>query len=153
MEPLDAPACGPLAADAREPDFERLLSSAFDATWRMHKFFVARGGTRTQLHRDGLDNVYVCAVGRRTFALADGALPIEEEPGSISAAEAHQRATRSARAAAALRLEQVELAAGDALFVPSGCWHEVEAHAEEGAPFSCAVNWYFDEPVTFTRSR
>jgi len=98
-------------------------------------------GTRTQLHRDGLDNIFVCAVGRRTFALGDEELPIEEEPGSISAAEAYQR---PARAAAALRLEQVTLEAGDALYVPCGCWHEVEAHADQAAPYSCAVNWYFD---------
>lgn len=141
VEPLDAPACSRLAADAKEAGFARLLSSAFGAPCRMHKFFVARGGTRTQLHRDGLDNIFVCAVGRRTFALGDEELPIEEEPGSISAAEAYQR---PARVAAALRLEQVTLEAGDALYVPCGCWHEVEAHADQAAPYSCAVNWYFD---------
>ena len=110
----------------------------------MHKFFVAVGGTRTQLHRDGLDNVFVCAVGRRTFALGDAALAIEEEPGSISAAEGYQRPARSPRAAEALRLEHVTLEAGDALYVPCGCWHEVEAHADAEAPLACAINWYFD---------
>lgn len=108
------------------------------------QLFLAYGPTTTQVHRDPFDNVYVCCLGRRRWRFAHAAhawLAPTEEPDAVSAAcqphldawgpkpEDNQR----------VRFAEVELEAGDALFMPSRWWHQVSSTS----PASAAVNYYF----------
>lgn len=113
-------------------------------------------GTRTCIaaHNDVPENVAVCAVGRRRFTLfppeqfANLYLgPLENTPAGRPVCMADLRDPdfeRFPRLKEAFAHAQVaELEPGDALFVPSLWWHQVEGLA----PFNVLVNyWWRDVP-------
>ena len=51
------------------------------------QLFCSVGETRTQLHRDCFDNLYLCCFGARRWRVAHGGhgAALEREPGSVSA--------------------------------------------------------------------
>ena len=62
------------------------FACAFDSKVTMRQFFISRGQTCTQLHRDRFDNAYLCIRGRRKWTFCDAAHHwLESEPGSVSA--------------------------------------------------------------------
>lgn len=115
-------------------------------------------GTRTRIaaHNDIPNNLAVCAVGRRRFTLfppecfADLYLgPLENTPAgrAVSMVDladpdlaAYPRFRRALEAAQCAQLEP-----GDALFVPSMWFHNVEAQA----PFNVLVNYWWRDTPTF----
>lgn len=113
-------------------------------------------GTPTQVaaHNDVPDNLAVCAAGRRRFTLFPPDQfanlypgPLENNPGgrAVSMVDLHQPdLDRYPRFAEALAVAQVaELEPGDAVFVPSLWWHNVEGLE----PFNVLVNyWWRDVP-------
>jgi hypothetical protein len=113
-------------------------------------------GTRTLIaaHNDVPDNLAVCAVGRRRFTLFPPEQfpnlylgPLENTPAGRPVSMVDFRDpdfSAHPRARDALAHAQVaELEAGDALFVPSLWWHQVEGLA----PFNILVNyWWRDVP-------
>lgn len=118
------------------------------------QLFISSGYTRTQLHRDPFDNVYVVAAGTRKWSVCsnahDGFL-VGEDPEIISAVNQPHRmddgtwrwdASETDVAKNAASLTEVTLEAGDAFFLPKGWWHLVQAEA----PHSVAVNFYFEPP-------
>jgi hypothetical protein len=113
--------------------------SSGDSTCTVAKrqLFVAVGRTQTQLHRDTFPNLYLCLSGHRTWELAHPASSpqLEHSPGSVSAVDPPPPSVRRAR---------VTLRAGDAIFVPRGWWHRVDAVGEMLSRCSVAVNWYYD---------
>lgn len=120
----------------------------------MHQLFVSVGKTRTQLHRDHFDNLFLCLSGTRHWRLADpehsGRVQLEE--GSVSARfRIPPPGYRSGDCAGQsfvhndVLFTELTLGAGDALFVPSGWWHDVTANIQ-GSASSVAVNWYFEPP-------
>ncbi len=113
-------------------------------------------GTRTLIaaHNDVPDNLAVCAVGRRRFTLFPPEQfrnlylgPLENTPAGrpvsmVDFREPDLVAFPKAREALA-HAQVAELEAGDALFVPSLWWHQVEGLA----PFNILVNyWWRDVP-------
>jgi len=101
-------------------------------------------------HQDWPSNIACCVAGRRRFTLfppdAVGDLyigPLELTPAGQpislvnAAAPDFERHPRYARALA--RAQVVELAPGDAIFIPSLWWHQVEALD----PFSALVNYWW----------
>ena len=179
-----AAATAALRRDTSDAATAALLSAFDGAAPRYHKLFVAVGSTRTQLHRDGYDNLYVCCAGTRRWRVAHAAhTHLELEPGAVSADERYQFAprgrgvekTRGDDATASeggedanregdgegegedagegeegVRFASVELRPGDALFMPRGWWHEVEARPTTADGVSCAVNWYFESSIRDT---
>ncbi len=110
--------------------------------------------TRVAAHNDVPDNLAVCAAGRRRFTLFPPDQfanlypgPLENNPGgrAVSMVDLHQPdLDRYPRFAEALAVAQVaELEPGDAVFVPSLWWHNVEGLE----PFNVLVNyWWRDVP-------
>lgn len=113
-------------------------------------------GSRTCVaaHNDVPHNLAVCAVGTRRFTLLPPEQfanlypgPLENTPAGRPVGMVDLRdpdLVRFPRAREALAAAQVaELEPGDALFVPSLWWHQVEARA----PFNVLVNyWWRDVP-------
>ena len=113
-------------------------------------------GNRTRIapHNDVPNNVAVCVAGRRRFTLfppdqfANLYLgPVDYTPAGrpVSMVDwANPDLGRFPRAAEALAHAQIaELEPGDAIFIPSLWWHQVEALA----PFNILVNyWWRDVP-------
>jgi hypothetical protein len=113
-------------------------------------------GNRTRIapHNDVPDNVAVCAVGKRRFTLFPPdqfanlyAGPIDHTPAGrpVSMVDlANPDFDRFPRFREALENAQVtELGPGDAIFIPSLWWHQVESLA----PFNILVNyWWRDVP-------
>jgi len=92
--------------------------------------WIGGADARTGLHCDHLDNVAVLIAGRKRFLLAP---PDVVRPEDIS--DKYDRWAMLAavtfediaeRPCARPRLQVAELAAGDAIYVPAGWWHEVE---------------------------
>jgi hypothetical protein len=93
--------------------------------------WIGAAGARTGLHCDRLDNIAITLVGRKRFCLA--------APGTVESlgavAPKYDRWARLSRIGFdalsatlppdASQLRIVDLAAGDALYVPRGWWHEV----------------------------
>lgn len=110
--------------------------------------------TRIAAHNDVPDNLAVCAAGRRRFTLFPPDQfanlypgPLENNPGGrpVSLVDLHQpdldRYPGFAEALAAARVAELE--PGDAVFVPSLWWHNVEGLE----PFNVLVNyWWRDVP-------
>lgn len=102
-------------------------------------------------HYDTFDNIACVAAGRRRFTLyPPGAIgdlyvgPIDHtmagQPVSLAAGAAAGDPRYPAFAAARERALTVELAPGDALYLPKLWWHAVEATA----PFNILINYWFD---------
>ena len=102
-------------------------------------------------HYDTFDNIALVAAGRRRFTLyppdAIGDLyvgPIDHtmagHPTSLAAGAAVGDPRYLRFAAARARAVTVELAPGDALYLPKLWWHSVEATA----PFNVLVNYWWD---------
>eukprot|EP01051_Picozoa_sp_SAG22_P000726 SAG22_NODE_22_length_31438_cov_47.016529_10_plen_335_part_00 len=98
------------------------------------QLFCSHGHTRTQVHRDCWDNLYLCCFGQRCWQIAHRDHDLAREAGSVSAA------AKDAFPASVV-FEGVQLQAGDGLFLPAGWWHEVSSSGS-----SCAINWYFRPP-------
>eukprot|EP00566_Odontella_aurita_P019663 CAMPEP_0113531614 /NCGR_PEP_ID=MMETSP0015_2-20120614/3594_1 /TAXON_ID=2838 /ORGANISM="Odontella" /LENGTH=304 /DNA_ID=CAMNT_0000430469 /DNA_START=497 /DNA_END=1411 /DNA_ORIENTATION=+ /assembly_acc=CAM_ASM_000160 len=122
----------------------------------MHQLFISLGETRTQLHRDHFDNLFLCLSGTRHWRISNpgNSSRVQLEEGSISSGLKLPRLRnvfgptgRDCITSAYYNVPFVEVtvSAGDALFVPSGWWHDVTANVC-GNPSSVAVNWYFDPP-------
>ena len=123
----------------------------------MCQFFLSVGQTRTQLHRDIYDNIYCCLHGQRRWLIAHAGHReyVEDGPGSVSArfqplwppqagagapaATSHEQEEDDNTLFKAVRFTEVLLCPGDALYLPRGYWHAVEASGLS----SSAVNWYF----------
>ena len=99
------------------------------------QLFVARGTARTQLHRDAFANCYVCVAGARRWTLAHADHGLERAPGAVSASGDLDRPP-------GIALIEVDLAPGDAIFVPAGWWHRVESTDDAGLGYSAAISWY-----------
>jgi hypothetical protein len=113
-------------------------------------------GNRTRIapHNDVPDNVAVCAVGQRRFTLFPPDQFANLYPGPIDHTPAGRPVSmvdlanpdfdRFPRFREALENAQVtELGPGDAIFIPSLWWHQVESLA----PFNILVNyWWRDVP-------
>jgi hypothetical protein len=101
------------------------------------QIFLTVGRSQTQLHRDTFANLYLCLSGWRIWELAHPAVSpqLQRSPGSVSALD---------RLPSSMKLSRVTLRAGDAIFVPRGWWHRVEAVGDM-LPSRCsvAVNWYY----------
>lgn len=114
-------------------------------------------GTAAQIaaHNDFPDNLAVCAAGRRRFTLfppeqfANLYLgPLDNTPAGRAVTMVDFDApnwARFPRFAEAVRAGwTVELNAGDAIFIPSSWWHQVEGLA----PFNILINyWWRDTPA------
>ncbi|MEK8034812.1 cupin-like domain-containing protein [Ideonella sp. DXS29W] len=94
-----------------------------------HGMWIGPAGARTGLHRDLLDNLAVLLLGRkRFFLLPPGRV---EALGAVSdkydrwAVLARVGAEALAGGGAAEAIQVVDLAPGDALYLPRGWWHEV----------------------------
>ena len=97
--------------------------------WVWNDVWIGPKGSHTGLHRDLLDNVAVLLRGRKRFRLAP--------PGTIEALQAtstkYDRVSVMATASLdalrardpALKVHEVDLQPGDALYTPAGWWHEV----------------------------
>ena len=113
-------------------------------------------GTRTRIaaHNDFPDNLACCAVGRRRFTLFPPDQfanlyvgPIDNTPAGrpVSMVDLHDPDfARFPHFREALKVARVaELEPGDAIFIPSMWWHQVEALE----PFNVLVNyWWRDTP-------
>lgn len=107
-------------------------------------------------HFDTLYNIACCAVGRRRLALFPPEQianlypgPLETTPGGqvISMVDFHQpdyaRYPRFREAQAAGKL--AELAPGDAIFIPTMWWHQVEGLA----PFNVLINYWWNPSARY----
>lgn len=107
--------------------------------------------TTVQVHYDASDNLAVVVAGRRTFTLFPpeqienlyvGPLDstIAGQPTALARIETPDfaRFARLRQALAAAR--SVELAPGDAIFIPSLWWHHVQAHD----PLNALVNYWWE---------
>ena len=117
--------------------------------------------TRVAIHQDLPLNIACCVAGRRRFTLFPPDQmpnlyigPLEHTPSGqpVSLVDLHnineQRFPRFRQAMAHMQIAELE--PGDALFIPSMWWHEVEALA----PFNLLVNYwwrttpdYMDAPI------
>jgi hypothetical protein len=102
------------------------------------QIFLTVGRSKTQLHRDTFANLYLCLSGWRIWELAHPVVSpqLQRSPDSVSAAD---------RLPSSVKLSRVTLRSGDAIFVPRGWWHRVEAVGDM-LPSRCsvAVNWYYN---------
>jgi hypothetical protein len=110
--------------------------------------------TRVAAHNDFPHNLAVCAVGQRRFTLfppdqfANLYLgPLDNTPAGRAVSMVDPDAPDPARhpgyASALAHAQVADLAPGDALFIPSGWYHAVDATA----PFNVLVNyWWRDTP-------
>jgi hypothetical protein len=110
--------------------------------------------TRVAAHNDFPHNLAVCAVGQRRFTLfppdqfANLHLgPLDNTPAGRAVSMVDPDAPDPARhpgyASALAHAQVADLAPGDALFIPSGWYHAVDATA----PFNVLVNyWWRDTP-------
>jgi len=107
---LAVPGLAPLAAD-RQP-----LPPFLDAGRPLPSLWVGPAGTRTDWHYDTHDVLLVQVLGRKRFAIASPEHPawFEDTDGFYATAEVEAD-------------HVVELAPGQALFLPVGWWHRVDA--------------------------
>ena len=152
-------ALGDLVPPRPPPPAGDALASAFSESGSgtaeepvQRQIFVAVGACRTQLHRDALDNLYVCALGTRIWTIRSPDDSIAREPGSVSASvppppdgtnndgppgSCHPLSLPPSGYA------RTSLGAGDAIYIPALWWHSVRS----GRGASAAVNWYYRAPT------
>jgi hypothetical protein len=117
------------------------------------------GATTAPCHFDALDNIACCVAGKRRFTLFPPDQisnlypgPLEPTPGGqvISLVDFNRPDFQKfPRFKDALSVAQiVELEPGDALFIPSMWWHNVEGLA----PYNVLVNYWWDDAPRFLTS-
>jgi len=89
--------------------------------------WIGPAGTVTPLHHDTTNNLFCQMVGRKRFWLVSPleAALLEGARGFYAGVRAEE--IRERPELAGVRVHEVELAAGEALFIPAGWWHEVTA--------------------------
>lgn len=102
------------------------------AAWLSRKLWLSPTGTVTMMHRDASDNFHVQLIGSKRFTLVDAAQSSCLYPNSLldgmpNGCRADIDAPDFARYPRLrdVRLQQTELAAGEAVYIPRGCWHHV----------------------------
>ena len=117
------------------------------------------GATTATCHFDALDNIACCVAGKRRFILFPPDQisnlypgPLEPTPGGqvISLVDfKNPDFQKYPRFKDALLIAQVaDLEPGDALFIPSMWWHNVESLE----PYNVLVNYWWDDAPTFLTS-
>ena len=108
--------------------------------------------TTVQTHWDASENVAVCVLGRRHVTLFPPTAlpglypgPLETAPGRTMVSRVDLRAPDLERfprfAAVRDMATEVELAPGDALYIPCGWWHRIEARS----PLNMLVNYWWSD--------
>ncbi|WP_225205005.1 cupin-like domain-containing protein [Novosphingobium huizhouense] len=144
---------GSLVAPAYLPGFAEANTLPAVPAGTEPRLWIGNGSTAA-CHYDAYENLACVLAGERRFTLyppdAIGDLyvgPIDRtmagQPVSLAAAAADPSAYPRFAAARA-RAITVELAAGDALFLPKLWWHEVAARA----PFNLMLNYWWDATAT-----
>lgn len=117
------------------------------------------GATTATCHFDALDNIACCVAGRRRFTLFPPDQisnlypgPLEPTPGGqvISLVDFknpdHEKFPRFKHAL--LTAQAVDLEPGDALYIPSMWWHNVESLE----PYNVLVNYWWEDAPAFLTS-
>jgi hypothetical protein len=128
-----------LAADVPTPPLLRGLKVARRSLW------ISGAGASSPLHYD-LPHVLMCQLqGRKRVHLYSPAHHDEMRPraATFPALTAQERIARTARRDVKADGLVVELAAGDALLISQGWWHEVDSVCDDGALgcVSVGFNW------------
>ena len=139
-------------SDSGPKTFTDLFADALST--RRHVFFNS-ARSFTNLHYDTDWNMYLCALGKRSWYIAhpDHARILGASNGGASYSNLHPNSgvdgLKSNRLAHLVKFVKVDLDASDLLFVPPTWWHVVEAPLDE---FSSGINWFFTYPTISTKS-
>lgn len=119
------------------------------ASWRVSRFWLSPPETSSPLHRHGAENIFYQVLGRKRFYLyPPAATPWLYSNGMGSALPNYSRFDADAPDYVRFPLSrlveplQVVLGAGDAIYIPSGWWHQVRS-----LDVSLSWNFFFADGV------
>jgi hypothetical protein len=121
-----------------------------DVAWRNARLWLSPAQTSVPLHRDVAENIFIQLEGRKRFFLYPRtAAPWLYSHGFRSALPNYSRFDpeqpdyQRFPLSRALRPLEVVLESGDAIYLPSGCWHQVRS-----LDVSLSINFWWTEGLT-----